>query len=110
MMSVTSPKGTVQNKKYHNLWKKSKRGGRGQGQNKKSLHFKCRLTLTEGGVFEFFRFFPNSNKGSLHKKKTEKVFAKVWQSPVSSGAFSLFFFIKLIITKQETCFLPFQSS
>ena len=24
-------KGTVQNKKYHNLWKKSKRGGRGQG-------------------------------------------------------------------------------
>ena len=30
-------KGTVQNKKYHNLWKKSKRerGGRGQGQNKK---------------------------------------------------------------------------
>ena len=57
-------KGTVQNKKYHNLWKKSKRGGRGQGQNQKSLHFKCRLTLTEGGS-KFFRFFPNLNNWNM---------------------------------------------
>ena len=41
---------------------KSQKGGEGgQGQNQKSLHFKCRVTLTGGGRSEFFRFFPNSN-------------------------------------------------
>ena len=33
----------------------------GQRQNQNSLHFKCRLTLTEGGGSDFFNFFPNSN-------------------------------------------------
>ena len=29
-----------------------------QGQNQKSLHFKCRLTLTEGGEVWIFQIFP----------------------------------------------------
>ena len=43
---------------------KSPKGGGGQRQNQKSLNFKCRLTLTEGGS-EFFRFFPNSNNWNM---------------------------------------------
>ena len=48
-------KGSRQNKKCPKLWKKSKRGG--QRQNQISLHFKCRLTLTEGRGMNFSDFF-----------------------------------------------------
>ena len=51
--------GVIENQ-FFPKFKKSKRGGSGQGQNQKSQHFKCRLTLTE-----FFRFFPNSNNWNM---------------------------------------------
>ena len=41
---------------------KVQKGGGVRGQNQKSLHFKCRLTLTEGGS-EFYRFSPISVEG-----------------------------------------------
>ena len=40
------------------------KGGEGQIQNQKSLHFKCRLFWLRGGS-EFFRFFPNSNNWNM---------------------------------------------
>ena len=52
-------KGSVQNKNVSHCGKSQKEGG--HRQNQKSLHFKCRLTLTEGGGSEYFTFFPTSN-------------------------------------------------
>ena len=57
--------GEPSKKKMSQIVEKVHKGGGGQRQNQNSLHFKCRLTLTEEGGGRNFSDFPQIKRTEI---------------------------------------------